>query len=89
MSFLQIWFVMLVVASPISFMAYGWDKRQAKQNGRRVPEKKLHSIDAIGGWPGGLLAQQFFRHKTQKGSFQIKFWLTVVMHVVGVIFIAR
>ncbi len=26
MSFLQIWFVMLVVASPISFMAYGWDK---------------------------------------------------------------
>ena len=89
MSFLKIWFVMLAVVSPVSFLAYGWDKRQAKKNGWRVPEKTLHSIDAVGGWPGGFLAQQIFRHKTQKGAFQIKFWLTVVMHVVGVALIAR
>ncbi len=87
MSILQIWLVMLAIVSPVSFLAYGWDKRQAKKNGRRVPEKTLHSIDAVGGWPGGFLAQQIFRHKTQKISFQIKFWLTVLMHIVGVIFV--
>ncbi len=89
MYFLQIWLAMLAAVSPVSFLAYGWDKRQAKRNGRRVPEKTLHSIDAIGGWPGGFLAQRVFRHKTQKKSFQFKFWLTVVMHIVGVVFIAN
>jgi len=89
MSFLQIWFVMLALVSPISFLAYGWDKRLARHGGWRVPEKTLHSIDAVGGWPGGLLAQQLFRHKTQKTSFQIKFWLTVLMHVAGVVMISR
>lgn len=87
MSFLQIWFAMLAVVSPISFLAYGWDKRQAKQNGWRVPEKTLHSIDAVGGWPGGFLAQQILRHKTRKLPFQFKFWLTVIMHIVGVVLI--
>lgn len=52
MSFLQIWFAMLAVMSPISFLAYGWDKRQARQNGRRVPEKTRHSLDAVGGLAG-------------------------------------
>ena len=89
MSFLQIWFVMLAIVSPVSFLTYGWDKRQAKLDGWRVPEKTLHSIDAIGGWPGGFLAQQIFRHKTRKMPFQIKFWLTVLLHVVGVVLIAR
>ncbi len=88
MSFLQMWFVMLAVVSPVSFIAYGWDKRQARHNGWRVPEKTLHSIDAVGGWPGGFLAQQVFRHKSRKTPFQIKFWLTVLMHVLGVVFIA-
>ena len=78
---------MLGLVSPVSFFVYAWDKRQAKLNGWRVPEKTLHSLDAIGGWPGGFLAQNIFRHKTRKLPFQIKFWLTVVTHVVGVCWI--
>ncbi|WP_147463771.1 DUF1294 domain-containing protein, partial [Pseudomonas amygdali] len=36
----------------------------------------------LGGWPGALLAQQVFRHKTRKVSFQIVFWLIVLAHQV-------
>lgn len=35
----------------------------------------------LGGWPGALLGQRQFRHKTKKLSFLIVFWLVVVLHV--------
>ena len=35
----------------------------------------------LGGWPGAFLAQRYFRHKTQKVSFQIVSWLIVALHV--------
>lgn len=63
---------------------YGWDKRQAKNNGWRVPEKNLHIVSLFGGWPGAILGQNYFRHKTQKQSFRLTFWTTVVLHVVAV-----
>jgi uncharacterized membrane protein YsdA (DUF1294 family) len=56
-------------ASVTSFALYAIDKRRAVRNRdgarrRRVPERTLHLIDLIGGWPGGLLARRAFRHKT-------------------------
>lgn len=73
--------IAVLVLSAISFLFYGWDKRQAKVDGRRVPEKNFHLLSLLGGWPGGLLGQQVFRHKTQKTSFQVSYWLTVIAHV--------
>jgi uncharacterized membrane protein YsdA (DUF1294 family) len=67
--------------SVISFGMYGWDKRQAKVNGWRVPEKNLHLLSLLGGWPGALMGQKVFRHKTQKQSFRVAFWFTVLCHV--------
>jgi hypothetical protein len=40
----------------------------------RTPEKVLHASELLGGWPGALLAQQLFRHKTRKVSYQLVFW---------------
>lgn len=59
-----------------SFILYGIDKWHSKKAAWRVPEKKLHLCNLLGGWPGALLAQQVFRHKTQKTSFRIVFWFT-------------
>ena len=64
----------------LSFIAYALDKSAANQNLQRTQEKTLHLFDLLCGWPGGLLAQQVFRHKTRKSSFQIVFWLTVVVN---------
>ena len=78
---LKIYFVILLATSIISFVLYGWDKRQAKVDGRRIPENNLHILALVGGWPGAFLGQQFFRHKTQKRQFLIKHWFVVVVHV--------
>lgn len=69
-----------LAASILSFLAYGTDKHRAKAGAWRIPESSLHLIDFLGGWPGGFLAQQGFRHKTAKPSFQLWFWATVLLY---------
>ena len=71
------------VASLISFGAYAKDKAAARDNTWRVPEAHLHLVDVLGGWPGGLVAQDLLRHKTSKTSFQVVFWMTVVVNIAG------
>jgi len=68
------------VTSVVAFVVYGVDKTAARQGARRIPENTLHLLALLGGWPGGLLAQKVFRHKTRKLSFQIVFWITVVLN---------
>jgi uncharacterized membrane protein YsdA (DUF1294 family) len=46
-----------------------------------VPESSLHLIELLGGWPGAYLAQQTMRHKTVKASYQVVYWLIVLLHV--------
>jgi len=67
-----------------SYIAYWWDKDAAGANRRRTPEAHLHLLDALGGWPGALIAQQQFRHKTVKASFQAVFWVTVLLNLAAV-----
>lgn len=64
-----------------SFIAYGLDKHRARRAQWRLPENLLHLLDLAGGWPGGLLAQRRFRHKTRKPRFQLLFWCIVVTHL--------
>ena len=78
---LQVCLVLMLVMSVVTFVAYGWDKRQAKLDRWRTPEKTLQGLALLGGWPGAILAQRFFRHKTKKVSFQIVFWAIVVLHL--------
>lgn len=78
---LKIYLAVVLVSSIVSFVLYGWDKRQAKVDGRRIPENNLQILSLIGGWPGAFAGQQFFRHKTQKRSFQITFWFVVIVHI--------
>jgi uncharacterized membrane protein YsdA (DUF1294 family) len=77
------------VTSLASFLAYGVDKRRAGIGGPRVPERTLHLLDLLGGWPGGWLGQRRFRHKTQKASFQFVFWLTVMVHLAAAGWLAQ
>jgi len=69
------------VMSVITFMAYGLDKAAARRAGPRTSEQTLLSLGLLCGWPGALVAQQVFRHKTRKRSFRRAFWRTVVLNV--------
>lgn len=70
-----------LVLSGLTYGVYGWDKRAAKNGRWRTPEKTLHLLSLAGGWPGALVGQRQFRHKTSKTSFQVIFWLTVVGNI--------
>ena len=70
------------VVSVVAFFLYWSDKRKARADTWRTPENVLHAVELAGGWPGALLAQQMFRHKTRKVSFQLVFWLIVLAHQV-------
>lgn len=68
------------LASLLSFLQYWHDKRRAERGGWRIAENVLHGVELLGGWPGALLAQQAFRHKTRKAAYQAVFWAIVVLH---------
>lgn len=70
-----------VVLSVACFAAYASDKRAAKSGGWRTPESTLLIVGLIGGWPGGMFAQQFLRHKSVKASFRSAFWGSVLVNV--------
>jgi len=48
----------------------------------------LHLLSLLGGWPGALIGQGLFRHKTSKQSFQFMFWLTVAINIGAIVLIA-
>jgi uncharacterized membrane protein YsdA (DUF1294 family) len=68
-----------------SLTAYALDKRRAARAFPRTPERTLHTLDLLGGWPGGLLAMRLFKHKRRKAAFVRVFWLTVVGHLLVVV----
>ena len=81
----------LLAATAVTLFIYVHDKRVAVINGRRkekdkstftrVPEDVLLLLTLAGGTIGGLFGIFLFDHKTTKASFQIKFWLTIVLQI--------
>jgi uncharacterized membrane protein YsdA (DUF1294 family) len=68
-----------------SFFTYGYDKSIAGRGVTRVPEVVLHLLTAVGGTLGSFLGMQIFRHKTQKKSFRIVFWVIAAIQIVVII----
>lgn len=76
-------FVVLIaylIGSCVAYLAYFLDKAAALKGQWRTPESTLHLFSLVGGWPGAMLAQRTLRHKTQKQSFQLAYWATVVLN---------
>lgn len=78
-------FVLLgyAVLSALAYIAYGLDKRAARRGEWRTREATLHLLALLGGWPGALIAQRVFRHKTGKAPFQAVYWITVGLNCLG------
>ena len=78
----EVWFVLVwyVLISALTWVLYYDDKRRARINAWRAPEKPFHLFELAGGWPGAFLAQRQLRHKVSKLGFQVVFWLIVTLH---------
>lgn len=73
--------VIYIIMGILTYYIYSEDKDMAINNERRTSEQRLLALSFFGGWIGALIAQQKFRHKTQKISFQKSFWTTVFFNV--------
>jgi uncharacterized membrane protein YsdA (DUF1294 family) len=70
---MEVLLVSFLVINCIAFILAGYDKYLAFKNRYRIPENKLFLLAALGGSLGLLLAMLFFKHKTSKTSFIVKF----------------
>ena len=75
----------LLLASVLTLLIYGGDKMAARNGWRRVPESTLLMLGLGGGWPGAVLGQQLFRHKTQKQPFKRYFFITVLLNTAALV----
>ena len=75
-------FLYLLAINALTFFLYWQDKRAARRGGvMRTPEYVLLLAGFMGGTFAAIMAQQRFRHKTRKGSFQFKFWALTVIQI--------
>ena len=75
--------LLFIIVSAFAYERYAKDKKAALKGEWRVPEKTLHLLSLLCGWPGAIIAQQRLRHKTKKVNFKVIFWLTILMNIGG------
>ncbi len=79
--------IYLFMINLITFIAFGIDKRKAKKGRWRIPEATLLGLSLIGGTLGGILAMNFFRHKTQKKKFSIGMPVLLIINIYSIRFL--
>lgn len=79
----------LLFMTVISFLIFGADKFQAKNNHSRIPENMLLFITFLGGTLGSVLGMLVFKHKTSKRSFLLKFFLVAAVQIILIILFIR
>ncbi|ECG1029096.1 TPA: DUF1294 domain-containing protein [Salmonella enterica] len=79
----------LLLANVLTLVIYGIDKTAARKTWRRVPESTLLVFGVVGGWPGAIVGQQLFRHKTQKQPFKTYFVISVLVSILVTVAIYR
>lgn len=76
----------LISINLVTFIAYGVDKKAAKDKQWRIPERNLHTLEFLGGWIGAVIGQKVFHHKSKKASYQAFFWFMMIFEA-GLIYV--
>ena len=77
----------LLVMNLVTFFVFGFDKWKAKykekhETARRVPEKTLFLLAALGGSVGALLGMRVWHHKTLHKSFRFGIPAILILQIV-------
>lgn len=73
--------IYLAAITLITFLAFAIDKSKSKSKSRRIPERTLLIMSALGGSLGALLAMHFVRHKTQHAKFKYGIPAMLAAHI--------
>ncbi len=76
-------FFLYWILSILTMFLYGTDKAHAATRRWRVPEIYLHILEFLGGWPGALIAQNDFRHKTRVTTYVWILRGIIAIHLMG------
>lgn len=77
-----------IIVNIVTFFYFGLDKMKSmKQGARRIRERTLWFLIAIGGSVGAILGMHVFRHKTKKLSFQAVVAVILLIQIWLVFFI--
>lgn len=76
----------LVLINLVTFFAFGLDKwkatrKEKKEAVRRIPEKTLFLLAALGGSVGALLGMRAFHHKTLHKTFRFGIPLILALQI--------
>lgn len=79
---LPLWFLLFfIICNILSFIFYGMDKLAAVKGWQRTRERHFYALALCGGWPGSVLGQIIFHHKTSKVSFRRWFYFMSVINL--------
>lgn len=70
----------------LSFLCFGIDKALAKSKGRRISEKTLLTLSALGGPFGALFGMVIFNHKTSKAKFRFTVPFLAILYAVVLLY---
>ncbi|WP_318641792.1 DUF1294 domain-containing protein [Flavobacterium ardleyense] len=76
----------LLAINIFAFLLMGYDKKLAKTRKRRISEKALLTSAMVGGSIGSGIGMLYYRHKTSKNSYLIKFWSIVIVQIIALSF---
>lgn len=81
--------IYLLIMNALGFLLMLADKRRARKNRWRVPERALMTVAALGGSVGSLLGMYTFRHKTRHKKFTLGIPALLVAQIaLGIFFLA-
>ena len=77
--------IYLLLINAVGFAVMLADKRKAKKNRWRIPEKVLFGIALIGGSVGCILGMYTVRHKTKHKTFTIGMPVILLLQIAGAV----
>lgn len=72
----------ITALSATTFLVYGLDKLASKIGWGRAPEKLLHALALLGGFPGGWAGMVLFHHKTNYRKHRA-IWFFLILATAG------
>ena len=70
----------IIVINALTYLTYRSDKIRAGNGEWRTPERRLHLMELLGGWPAAWIARLALRHKSAKLRFRIVSWLIIATY---------
>jgi Predicted membrane protein len=78
-----IFLVYLLIINIYGFSIMGIDKRRAKKNMYRIPERVLFTVAFIGGSAGVLTGMKSFHHKTLHNKFRYGIPALLILNIIA------